>query len=129
MIKNEVVLKFLRDEIENLLKINQDLDYIIISTYDGIPIASNVSSGGEESILAAVAAIVRSLSDKVNQMIPAGELKYVLFHYSEKKIIVLTFSEYEISVVAKEAARTGILLRDIISFVEKIKGYLTGLGR
>lgn len=124
MLKNDTLTKVLKQEINNLIKINEDIEYVVIATYDGLPIVSNVTNSPEEHILASIAAIVKVLGDKVNQTISSGELKYILFNYSKRKILVISFKEIGVLIIAKEKARTGILMRDTMSFIDKIRNYL-----
>ncbi|MHA1590317.1 MAG: roadblock/LC7 domain-containing protein [Candidatus Njordarchaeales archaeon] len=122
---SQAIMNLMKKEIENLLKINREIENIIIATHDGIPIVSSVEDPSREALLASIAAIVKSLGLKINTINPSGEFNYALVTFSAKRYLIMAIRDAVILVIAKETARMGILIRDIRSFSNRIAQYIT----
>ena len=112
----------LLDEIRKIMKINKGIKTIVISYYDGNPIISSATDAKTTSILAAVSAAIRNIAEKTSSLTSSGDLKKVIMHYIQDKIILVSLnSTYNVLVRAREDAPIGVILRDVSLLIDKIR--------
>jgi len=114
----------LLSEIKKVFKINKGIKDIVISYFDGTPIVSS-TNGEIEYILSAVASAFRGIADKVSNMLKVGTFIKLIVHYKDEKIVVFSVdNQFNILVRALQDAPLGILIRDTINLVNRIREYL-----
>ncbi|MHA1589305.1 MAG: roadblock/LC7 domain-containing protein [Candidatus Njordarchaeales archaeon] len=115
-------LASVRDEINKILRINRGIKSIVISLNDGTPVLSSTNDLRVASLLAAVATALQNIAVRAGNLTNSGELKKIIAHYIRDKIIVVSANNnYNILIRASSDAPLGIILRDIMILVNKIK--------
>ncbi len=121
---HDMMRENLLSEIKKVFKINKGIKDIVISYFDGTPIVSS-TNGEIEYILSAVASAFRGIADKVSNMLKVGTFIKLIVHYKDEKIVVFSVdNQFNILVRALQDAPLGILIRDTINLVNRIREYL-----
>ena len=107
------------DEIQKVKKINKGIRDIIISYFDGTPIISSTDQE-TEYILAAVAAALKGIADKVSITLQSGEFVKLILHYRNEKIILISINKLHVLVRALDNAPIGIIIRDSLALANKV---------
>ncbi len=118
----------IRTEIGRILRVNKYISDIVVSSFDGMPIASS-SNSDLEFMLAAVSAALKGIAEKVSATLNSGGMLKLLLEYEKEKIAVLSVnSMMNILIRAAKDAPLGLIIHDVVVLADKIKNKLSVKG-
>jgi uncharacterized protein len=103
---NEIVSYFVSD--------TPHVQGAVLVTHDGLPLASTLPAGLEESRAAAMAAAVMTIGDRIGDELQRGTMEHIMFSGTQGySILTLCGSEALFLVLASPDVKQGILLLEI----------------
>ncbi len=114
----------LTEILQSLKKVGDVLGSSVISA-DGLPIASDLGEGIDESTFAAMSAAMQGAAETAVQELKQGTLKQIILEAEESKIIAISSGEKAILVIlAKPKINLGLALLELGKASGKISDVL-----
>jgi len=107
--------------LDELRKINPDIEACSLISADGLPIVSVIPSGTDENKIAAMAAAIESVSERVINELQRGDLKQVYIEGTKGGVIVVNMGlDTALVVIMKPKAKLGLVLLDVRETIKKL---------
>ncbi|HDD63679.1 MAG: hypothetical protein DRJ32_05375 [Thermoprotei archaeon] len=107
--------------LDELRKINPDVEACSLISADGLPIASIMPLGADEIKIAAMAAAIESVAERVTSELQRGDLKQVYIEGTDGGVIVVnTGKDTALVVVIRPKAKLGLILLDVRETIKKL---------
>ena len=107
--------------LEDLRRYNPDVEACALISSDGLPIASIMPPDADEAKIAAMAAAIQGVAEKVSMELKRGAFKQVLIQGELGGVLVTNAtSETAIVVVLRPKAKLGLILLDIREAIKRL---------
>ncbi len=95
---------------------------IVLSTFDGLPVASDIKSVERQNRIAAMVSALVTLSKKVTSELEVGEMEAIAVEADEGKIFCYTIDDSAIlAVITQKDINLGVLRLVIPKMIERLK--------
>jgi predicted regulator of Ras-like GTPase activity (Roadblock/LC7/MglB family) len=116
----------IEDILKNLRTVTPDVEGAVLVDKDGLPIASVLASGVDDSHVAAMAAAILGIGGRVVQELQKGGLNRVLIQGEEGYILFVgAGKETVLTVLTTERAKLGMIFLDANRAAKQIANLLT----
>ncbi len=111
--------------IENILReftsASGDIEGVVATSLDGLPVASFLPQGAEEDRVSAMAAAMLSLGGRTAEELRRGELEQVLIRGREGFVLMVQAGqEAVLTALIRQSAKLGLVFLDIKRAAERI---------
>ncbi len=98
---------------------------IVLSTFDGLPVASDIKSVERQNRIAAMVSALVTLSKKVTSELEVGEMEAIAVEADEGKIFCYTIDDSAIlAVITHKDINLGVLRLVIPKMIEKLRAII-----
>lgn len=120
--------KILNDILQEVKTATPYIEGLILLTWEGLTIASNFTSPGEEELTAAICATLISLGENSSKAFNRGLFEYVFIKSKEKAVLLGKITdEAVLSMVTKSEAKVGVLIFELNKAKVKITEILKSI--
>ncbi|MFX0036290.1 MAG: roadblock/LC7 domain-containing protein [Candidatus Hermodarchaeota archaeon] len=120
MIKENSITEKLEAVLQNLLEINRDIKFAIITSVEGFPILSILPRRYNKQKIAAMVASLLSISKRTVVDMEIGVFKQIYIKGIEGYILILDAEEAVLAVLTKKKAKMGLVFFDCKDVLYKI---------
>ncbi len=120
MIKENSITEKLEAVLKNLLEINSDIKFAIITSVEGLPILSILPRRYNKQRISAMVASLLSISKRTVVDMEIGVFKQIYIKGIEGYILILDAEEAVLAVLTKKKAKMGLVFFDCKDVLYKI---------